>query len=480
MKKIIAPVILILLVMTVGCYLIITEYNAKQKAENEAAIEEEEKSKEEALSLEELKVETEAIYLGVKEEENLIGLREVETGKDFALKYNGGTGFFGKHGNSLTLSQIMVGEIVKAEYSTREGKLSRMSISDNAWTQTGITRFEIDEKAESFTIADEEVYKIDDNLVISHKDEMAEIIDITPVDELIVKGKDNKVLSVIVDKGHGYLRLSNDTYFVGGWIEVGQDIIKPVAEDMLFPVPVGKYHVRVTNKGYLGEEDIEITRDEETLMDLSKIEIEEVAIGHVMFNITPDFAQLFIDGEMTEFDDRVPLEYGIHKIHVEQAGYKDVDTSIKISGEYADVDIELELDTDDSDEQSQSSSSSIENTAPPQPNAASDNTGQNNTNNNAQNNTGQNNANSNNQNNTDSTNDVIIGQGKKIYIDSPVGAEVYLDGAYIGVAPANTTKVVGSHMITLAKSGYNTKTYTINVANDDKDVTFSFSDLSAQ
>ena len=69
---------------------------------------------------------------------------------------------------------------------------------------------------------------------------------------------------------------------------------------------------------------------------------------------------------------------------------------------------------------------------------------------------------------------------QKIHIEQPAGAEVYLDGNYVGIAPASTGKVTGSHVITLSKDGYKTRSYTVNIGNDGNDVTFSFSALSEE
>ena len=73
-----------------------------------------------------------------------------------------------------------------------------------------------------------------------------------------------------------------------------------------------------------------------------------------------------------------------------------------------------------------------------------------------------------------------MSDNKKIFIEGPQGAEVYLDGTYVGIAPCSTLKVTGSHTITLSKSGYKPKTYTVNVINDEKDLTLSFSELLAE
>ena len=74
----------------------------------------------------------------------------------------------------------------------------------------------------------------------------------------------------------------------------------------------------------------------------------------------------------------------------------------------------------------------------------------------------------------------MISAQRKIQIQQPAGAEVYLDGNYIGIAPVSTAKVTGSHVITLSRDGYKTRSYTVNIANDGNDVTFSFSDLTQE
>ena len=65
-----------------------------------------------------------------------------------------------------------------------------------------------------------------------------------------------------------------------------------------------------------------------------------------------------------------------------------------------------------------------------------------------------------------------------MYIDSPEDAEIYIDGIYVGISPTIVTKpAAGAHVVTLSRNGYVTKSYTISVAADDKDVTLSFSEL---
>ena len=290
-------------------------------------------------------------------------------------------------------------------------------------------------------------------------------MDITELDTLTIKGYNRKICSVLIEKGHGYLRLLNDAYFVGGWIEVGQAVIKPITSEMLLPVPEGSYTVRLTNKGYAGQKNIKIVRDQETEIDLSEIDIEEVAIGHIAFHITPDYAQLYVDGDMTDFTERVPLEFGIHQIRVELPGYETVETNIKVGSEFANIDIELDEETEEAESASSSSSAKSSSSSSRSGSFSS---------------SSESSSSSSSTTSASSSSTAVLSENKKMYVEGPSEAEVYLDGNYIGIAPVSTAKVTGSHVITLSRNGYQTKSYTVNIDNDGNDVTFSFSELVTQ
>ena len=66
-----------------------------------------------------------------------------------------------------------------------------------------------------------------------------------------------------------------------------------------------------------------------------------------------------------------------------------------------------------------------------------------------------------------------------ISVKTPEGVGVYLDGEYVGTAPVSFPKTVGTHTITLYKSGYLIKSYTIQANDDGKDDEYNFSALTS-
>lgn len=495
-EKVIIPAIIIVIITMLGIYYISKEYE-KQKAEKRAQqIREtvEEQQADSPAATDDLMHEIVAMLVGKNTEEGKLKFISVDTDSLFELDYDNRTAILGKHGNYLTLEQIPLGEILDLSFGVHNRKLSQMKVSDEAWTFTDVTRFEINEEEGRMDIAGS-TYKLPKTAIVSYRDQLATFMDVTNVDTLIVKGWDRKICSIIVDRGHGYVRLQNDPYFVGGWIEIGQEIIRPVTDEMLIPVPEGDYHVRLTNRGYAAEEDVTVERDREFVLDLSNVEIKEVAIGHVEFTIVPDYAQLYIDGQMTDFEERVSLEYGIHRIHVELAGYNSVNTNIRVSDKYANVDIVLEEEAGSEKATATPTPSPTATATPtPVPTAIASDTGSRTDNvipplthalptplpSTSSRTTSSSAVPSTTESDTGS-NTEIISENSKMYVEYPEGAEVFLDGIYVGISPTSCIKPErGAHVITLSKNGYVTKSYTVSVSGDDKDVTLSFSDLIAE
>ncbi len=492
-EKVIIPVIIIVIITMLGIYYISKEYEKQQAAKRAEEIQQtvDEQLAENPVNADELIYKCSAMLVGKNTEEKKLKFISVDNEKLFELDYDSKTSILAKHGNYITLDEIKLGEILDIAYGLHDKKLMEMKISSEAWTFTDVTKFDINEEEGRMDIAGS-TYKLPKSSIVSYGDELATFMDVTNVDTLIVKGWDRKVCSVTVERGHGYVRLQNDSYFKGGWIEIGQEIIKPVTEEMLIPVPEGDYHIRLTNRGYAAEEDATIERDKEFVLDLSKVDVKEVAIGHVEFTVVPDYAQLFVDGQMTDFEERVPLEYGIHRIHVELAGYKSVDTNIRISDKYANVEIALEREAGEETPTPTPTPSStvttdpsvttapttvatnneneitrLTNAVPTQPlDTSSRSTST---------------ALPSQTSTSDSSNTEVISETRKMYVESPEGAEVFVDGIYIGIAPISTIKPdKGSHVITLSKNGCVTKSYTVSVSGDDRDVTLSFSELVQQ
>lgn len=169
-----------------------------------------------------------------------------------------------------------------------------------------------------------------------------EVMDVVAQDLVTIRGIDHKIYSINVERGHGYLRLRNEQALLGGWIEVGNTVIREITEDMLLVVPEGSYQVALSNGGVSSVKDIVIERDKETVLDVGDIEIVQNKTGKILFSVTPAGAAVSIDGKSTDISKAVELSYGIHQIHLEAEGYDSLTKYIQVGSEYAKISFALE------------------------------------------------------------------------------------------------------------------------------------------
>ena len=303
-----------------------------------------------------------------------------------------------------------------------------------------VTVFDLNAAARTMQV-NNEAYEFHKNCVFLSEGKLMEPEDVNGLDTLKVVALDHVIYGVTVEKGHGYARLTGHESFVDGFIELGQNIIQKISEEMLLVVPEGHYTVVVSKSGVQGIKELEIKKDQETVLDLTDLQTEQIRkVGKVLFSITPADAKLFIDHKEIDASKEVELDCGVHQMTVKASGYKTLSQYIKVGTEIANINIELELATDDSEDEEEDESTDV-------------------------------------SSNTIKPGTVTGASDYRVYIDAPASAELYVDGMYIGIIPTNFAKVEGAHTVSVRKTGYQTRSYSLQIDNQDKNVSYSFSAL---
>ena len=383
-----------------------------------------------------------AVLVDINDSDRTVTLLNLDLGKRYTLSMDGTTRFADKYGKAISLEQLQEGDIVDVTFLKSQKHLTSMQLAQTAWQYDNVERYEMNTVRNEVSIGGE-VFKLSGDTQYFSQGHNIEKMDLNPADILTFQGIDSTVLSVTVEKGHGYLRLVNDENFVGGWLEIGQTQIVRITEDMLVTVPEGSYQVDISYNGGGGTKNVVINRNEETTLDIGDLEVAEAQYGMVLFSMSPSTAELYIDGSQVDPSQPISLEYGIHQIIAKADGYKSLTQYLRVGQESAGVDVQLDKVDSESEESTSSSSSS----------GSSSTTA------------------------TSSTTDTTTTY-YRVHIDAPENVEVYLDGNYVGISPCSFKKTSGSHVITLRKTGYETRSYTVQVDEEQKDVSYSFVDLT--
>ncbi len=373
-----------------------------------------------------------AVVAEINADDNTVTFLNLELGRRYTLSLDGTTRLYDKYDGALTLSQLQKGDIVDITFLKSGKHLTTLKLSPQAWAYRDTERYEINTARSEVTIGSE-AFKLTSNTQYLSDGRNIECMDLNPSDLLTFMGIGSQVLTVRVEKGHGYLRLENDENFIGGWIEVGQALIRRITDDMLLPVPEGSYQVNVSHKGGGGTKNVVISRNEETVLDIGDLEIPEPQYGMVLFSLNPSNAELYIDGSPADPSGPVNLEYGLHQLIVRAEGYQSVTQYIRVAQESMGFNVELDPNETGQEQETEDAQES----------------------------------------GSEQTSDGSY----KMYIDAPEGVEVYFDGNYKGISPCSFTKTAGTHVITLRKTGYTTRSYTVEVDSEARDISYSFADL---
>ncbi len=401
--------------------------------------------------------------------------------KKYTLNYDGATTFYDKYGQALSFAQVSEGDIVNLNFMKSSKRLNSLQLSGDAFVVSGIQDYELSSKK---MIIGKEEYAVSNDVVIIGPGGEAELMDINDVDVLTVQGFGHTIDSIIIDRSHGYLRLENDSFFVGGFIEVDNNKVYQIQDEMLLAIPTGEIEVTVSHLGCIGTEKLKVEAGKEYSIDVSGWQ-GEAKKGSIVFIVSPDDAKVLIDGKQVDVSSPVELEYGIHQMNISAKGYKTISKYLKVGSSSANIDVTLEKENTKQETSVSNNSTVSENyiITAPQP-SVSNNSSQppavsvNQAAGVSGNQVADNSTVSNNTVPSQSSDIIVADERARVYIDGPSEVEVYVDGTYIGIAPTSFKKKEGFAIVTLRKEGYNTRSYTLELDNITADEHYSFAELT--
>ncbi len=429
-----------------------------------------------------------ATIRSVDTENKTIRFKNHATGKTYTLSYDNTSMMYDLYGSAMSARLLEPGQIVDVTFLKSSKTITTLNLSKDAW-YVDSTRDHDLVRNDGTAVVKGSIYKIDPRTMVLCEDKPALAEDVLSTDSVAVSGVGKDIYSVVVTSGHGYVSLSSDVVenqsLVGAWLELDNAVIHKISPNMLLSAPEGDYNLQIIGNGANYQSKVNVSRNQETVIDTSNVTIAKAKEGLVTFEITPDTAEVFVDG--TRMLTGVPqtVQYGYHNLKVMADGYETQTKYLKVGTPKSVITIELEAVEDSSSEASSEESTAeaaaTTSSSQAQTESSSDSSTQEKTT--VSSNSSQSAATTASTqtvevisgNSTSAKNQVI--NGYKIYIDEPNGAEIYFDGNYIGMAPTNVTKVSGNHEVIVRKDGYETKSYRININTDQSDLSYRFPEL---
>ena len=516
MKKYILVLVTLLMVFLVGCG---EEKQSTENSEDSLA------SETEAVFTHE-EVEKTAVLIGVDTDKSEMIFRDIVTGEDKPLGYHGGISIINKHQSEMLFDDLVLGGVYDVTYYGDTSRIVKIVENSAALTLKEIEKFSADKNTNTAMYKGTSC-KISEHIAAFDKDTLIDVSEINLEDQLTITYYGDKLVSVAIDLGHGYVRLVNQDTYIGGMVEIGYDVVVPVTANMLVPVREGIYTLRINRAGYRENKKVNVIRDRECTVDVGDLAIPS---GVVNFIVTPEEAvpSLYVNDQYYEGLAFTAIYNTSYSYVIKAEGYKDYKGSINIKEPFREYTVKLTPDKGDSDKDKTSetttstrtdkstsgsststngSTTSTGNTtgADGSTTTGSDNTtgadgstttgSDNTTGTDGSTTTGSDNGSSKttmddatSEVSGENTKDTSAGSNSvnetteqitknKITVKEPAEIGVYFDGDYVGNSPVSFPKVVGTHTITLYKKGYLIKSYTIQATDDGKDMECKYSPL---
>lgn len=334
-------VLLILFFSVTGCG---KQKDSNVKAGNEIysttkETKEQSKKSEQQTVQEEPEEKTYAIY-EIDTEQQTIRLQNTANGKISSYGYSDGTEFRDKYGKLTGIENMMQGRIVSIGRTNESGNLSRVQLSDKAWEQDNVTKFEIFQEQNMITVGNTKYY-YDNSLLAFLDDEQIMLDDITNSDTLRVAGVDKKIVSLSVTSGHGFVELKNTDLFEGGWLSIGNRMFLKISKDMRVEVPQGTYKLSVAKDGYGDTKEVTVEKNKTLKVDLNEYQGSGPSYCYIQFRIKPDGAALTLNGEAIDYSQPLDLKYGVYRIGITAEGYDAFEEKLMVSSAQAVINIDL-------------------------------------------------------------------------------------------------------------------------------------------
>lgn len=399
----------------------------------------------------------------INTKDSTISLYDISSGMEKTVKYNRATQVYSRNKVAMLVSQLECGEIVDAFFEGNDEVVAKLQVSKDAWEYKKVKAIDLDRTNGIVTLTGRK-YNYQKDVAVFYGTQQQMLIDLNERDEITVKGIGDRAYSFMITKGHGYIRLGGHEKFIGGEIAVDKNIFLPIEQNMLITVGEGDHTIVVDYKNVQIVETIHVERNQEYFFDMSTYEIAKKEMGQIRFVISPSDATLYINGKKKNYLRPISLAYGNYTVRVCAEGYEDYTGILHVKENSKDYEtIYVNLVAKENEKATQTPkptaaptlSPGTVRTAKPVVTQSAEEAGQ--------------------PTRTDTPTD----KEHKMNIIGPLGASVYIDGVYKGVAPLEIDKVLGDVTVTLSKDGYQTKSYSLTIEDDSEDVEFSFAELLA-
>ncbi|MDR0273325.1 MAG: PEGA domain-containing protein, partial [Clostridiales bacterium] len=301
-----------------------------------------------------------------------------------------------------TFSELRIGNMVDIEYDTRTFEIISLNQSRRSWERRSRTNVQIN--IGNFEISSgNETWTFNSQTLVLYKGEPFSISQIRPIDSVTMIGMDDTVWLVQLDAAHGFLQFTNADMIVNGSVMVGNSLILAL-DDITADIELAEGTHRIMVEGDNIEtyiENIEIIQGQTMRVNLGDAQLRAALLQIV---VTPDDAQVFVNGELHDNSELALVEFGENIVRVERHGYHTQEERFVVEDPIGSVVFHM----------------------------------------------------------TEIVTDITLS-----IFTSPFYADIYINNAYVGLSPVTQTVTPGTYTVRARMTGYGERTIVIEVTGNE-------------
>lgn len=265
---------------------------------------------------------------------------DVEHEKEVLLNIDTPMKITNEYSEPIILDKLKRGYLVEVKYEKDTFKPDTIRISGRIWERKNLSTLRINEELQTIQIGSD-IYEFNKELVALEGDDPLALKDVTVEDDIVIRGYKNMIWSILVESGHGYIRLVNYDSYIDGRMEIGNQRSYTIKKDMVQPASVGVHTVIITKDDMTPyKTKVFIEEDQEFIIDLSDLQPK---VGKVEFTIVQEGVKLYIDDKLIEnTKEQVELPFGEHKLRAKKEGFVDWVDVLVVNELYLSKTIDLE------------------------------------------------------------------------------------------------------------------------------------------
>jgi len=271
-----------------------------------------------------------------------ISVMNIESGRTERFNITDTTTVQNRAGSPIGFGEVNLGQIIEVVFDDESRDAFSLALSSRAWEQQHRGNFVIDLAEATITIGNR-VYPYSSRTLILNRDEPFSIGLINQEDVITIVGYQDKIWSVRVDSGHGFIRFENADQVMGGRVAIGNNIL--TALDGTRPIAVIEDTHRLIIEGLNIETfiaDVIVRQGETVVVDLLEVTFRT---GTLQIVVEAPDASFFINGELVELENSlVDIEYGTHILRVEAPGFIPIQEEFEFSQPFMRIAPEMERD----------------------------------------------------------------------------------------------------------------------------------------